>query len=212
VTLNPPITLPPSSLTTNLQTIADFIPHGITLLDIGCAKGNLLAWLAEHKQVKGRGIEINKDKVQEAISRGLSVVQGDAEYDLIHYQDGAYDYIILNQILQQMSDPVAVLRNAARVARHIIVSVPNFGHWRSRWYLAWHGKMPVTSQLDYEWYETPNIHFCTLRDFTAFVKMLHLKVDRQEVLTSLPLPPTIANRPWVSNMLGEKGIFLLSSQ
>ncbi len=190
--------------------IATLIPEGVKMLDIGCAKGNLLAWLAEHKNVRGRGIEICKDKVQEAITRGLSVVQGDAQEDLAHYQESAYDYIVLNQILQQMNDPVAVLTHAARVAKNIIVSVPNFGHWRNRWYLAWHGKMPVTSQLDYEWYETPNIHFCTLSDFVAFAAMLGLKVDRQEVLTSPPLPPLLANRPWVSNVFGEKGIFLLS--
>jgi methionine biosynthesis protein MetW len=200
----------PIALTPNLQTIAGMIPASVTVLDIGCAKGNLLAWLAAHKQVRGRGIDVDKESVQAAIARGLSVVQGDAEEDLEHYQEDAYDYIILNQILQQMKDPVAALKHAARVARHVIISVPNFGHWQSRWYLAWHGKMPVTSQLDYQWYETPNIHFCTLRDFAAFTEMLGLKIDQRHVLTSPALPPALANLPWISNVLGEKGIFLLS--
>ena len=200
----------PITLTANLQTIAEMIPAGVKLLDIGCAKGNLLAWLAIHKQVQGRGIDIDKDKVQSAIARGLSVVQGDAEEDLPHYPDDAYDFIILNQILQQMKHPVAVLSHAARVAKHVIVSVPNFGHWQSRWYLAWHGKMPVTSQLDYQWYETPNIHFCTLKDFALFTEMLNLKIERRYVLTAPALPPLLANIAWISNLLGEKGIFLLS--
>jgi methionine biosynthesis protein MetW len=200
----------PITLSYNLQTIADLIPENAKVLDIGCAKGNLLAWLALHKNVQGRGIELHKEKVQEAIARGLSVVQGDAEEDLPHYQDKAYDVIILNQILQQMRDPVAALSHAARIAEHIIISVPNFGHWRSRWYFTWHGKMPVTSQLDYQWYETPNIHFCTLRDFAAFVNMLGLKIDQQHVLTSPFLPPAIANHAWISNVFGEKGIFLIS--
>jgi methionine biosynthesis protein MetW len=199
-----------TTLSSNLQTIADLIPMGAKVLDIGCSRGNLLAWLAVHKGVQGRGIELHKDKVQEAIARGISVVQGDAEEDLPHYQDSAYDVIILNQILQQMRDPVAALTHAARVAERIIISVPNFGHWRSRWYFSWHGKMPVTSQLDYEWYETPNIHFCTLRDFAAFVDMLGLQIERKHVLTSPIFPSSIANHPWISNLFGEKGIFLLS--
>ncbi len=200
----------PIPLTANLQIIAEMIPTSVKLLDIGCAKGNLLAWLARHRQVQGRGVDIDKDKVQDAIARGLSVVQGDAEEDLPHYPDDSYDFIILNQILQQMQDPVAALRHAARVAKHVIVSVPNFGHWQSRWYLAWHGRMPVTSQLDYQWYETPNIHFCTLRDFVAFTEMLNLKIERRHVLTAPALPSFLATLPWVTNLFGEKGIFLLS--
>jgi methionine biosynthesis protein MetW len=198
------------TLSPNLQTIAALIPEGAKVLDVGCSRGHLLAWLSTHKAVQGRGIELRKDKVQEAIARGLSVVQGDAEEDLPHYQDRAYDVIILNQILQQMRDPVAALTHAARVADRIIISVPNFGHWRSRWYFTWHGKMPVTSQLDYEWYETPNIHFCTLRDFAAFVTMLGLQIERKQVLTSPAFPAAVANHAWVSNLFGEKGIFLLS--
>jgi methionine biosynthesis protein MetW len=202
----------PVPLSPNLQTIASLIPAQAKVLDIGCSKGHLLSWLALHKSVRGRGIEICKDKVQEALANGLSVVQGDAEEDLPHYQDGAYDYIILNQILQQMNDPVNTLTHAGRVAKNIIVSVPNFGHWRIRWYLAWHGKMPVTRQLYYQWYETPNIRFCTLKDFVIFSKMLGFKIERREVLTAPALPAFLARRPWISNLLGEKGIFLLSRE
>ncbi len=201
-----------SALSENLQAIASLIPQDVRVLDVGCSKGHLLRWLADNKCVQGRGIEICKDKVQAAIADGLSVVQGNVEEDLPHYQDGAYDYIVLNQILQQMADPVAVLTHAARVAGKIIVSVPNFGHWRNRWYLAMNGRMPVTSQLDYEWYETPNIHFCTLKDFTAFADMLGLRIERQVVLSHSGLPGALMRYPRVSNLFGEKGVFLLSRE
>ncbi len=172
-----------SKLSPNLQTIAAFVPKGASVLDIGCAKGNLLLWLKENKAVAGRGIEISNEKVQATISMGLSVIQGDAEQDIAHYPDNSYDYIILNGILQQMQNPVAMMQHATRVAKYIIISVPNFGHIRNRWYLAWHGKMPVTKQLNYEWFETPNIHFCTLRDFDNFLDMLGLRIAKQIILS-----------------------------
>lgn len=211
MTTSSKINNPSHFLPNQLGVIADMIPAEVKLLDVGCSQGHLLKWLSEHKQIRGRGIDICNDKVQGAIADGLSVVQGDVEEDLPHYQDNAYDYIILNQILQQMNDPVAVLSHAARVARYIIVSVPNFGHWRNRWYLATHGKMPVTSQLDYEWYETPNIHFCTLRDFTAFVEMLGLHIERQIILTDTGRPHPLGRLPALANLFGSRGVFLLSS-
>ncbi|TAE82151.1 MAG: methionine biosynthesis protein MetW [Alphaproteobacteria bacterium] len=197
-------------LTENLRTIADMIPEHARVLDIGCARGHLLAWLTHHKSVHGRGIELSNEKVQYAISRGLSVVQGDAEVDIHHYQHDAYDYIILNQILQQMRDPVQMLKQASHIARHVIVSVPNFGHWRNRWYFAWHGRMPVTKQLSYQWYETPNIHFCTLRDFSDFVTMLELRIDHTMIQSAHYMPDALMQNAWCANVFGQKGIFLLS--
>jgi methionine biosynthesis protein MetW len=198
-----------NQLSPNLQTIASLIPPSARVLDIGCAKGNLLLWLKDNKAVQGRGIEIDNSKVQSTIAMGLSVIQGDAEEDIAHYPDNSYDYVILNGILQQMQDPVAMMRNSARVAKYIIISVPNFGHIRNRWYLAYHGKMPVTKQLNYEWFETPNIHFCTLKDFENFVKMLGLRVCGKMILTSPKLLPPLRNTKWAHNLFGEKGVFLL---
>jgi methionine biosynthesis protein MetW len=196
-------------LSPNLQTIATFIPQHATVLDIGCAKGNLLLWLAQHKSVQGRGIEIDNAKVQQNIAQGLSVIQADAEEAIHHYPDASYDYIILNGILQQMRDPVTMMRHSARVAQHIIISVPNFGHLRNRWYLLWHGKMPVTKQLNYQWFETPNIHFCTLGDFHEFLSFLGLRVVKHHILTSPRLPRFFTRCPRLCNLLGEKGVFLL---
>ncbi len=198
-----------TQLSPNLQTIAALIPHGATMLDIGCAKGNLLLWLKENRGVHGRGIEVDNEKVQATIAQGLSVIQGNAEEDISHYPDNSYDYIILNGILQQMQNPVEMMQQAARVARYIIISVPNFGHIRNRWYLAMHGKMPVTKQLNYEWYETPNIHFCTLGDFSNFINMLGLRVNSQMILSSPKLPQSLMRCPWLANLVGEKGVFLL---
>ncbi len=198
-----------NQLSPNLQTIAALIPHGASVIDIGCAKGNLLLWLKENKSVQGRGIEIDNEKVQATIAQGLSVIQGNAEEDILHYCDNSYDYIILNGILQQMQNPVTMMQHASRIAKYIIISVPNFGHWRNRWYLALNGKMPVTKQLNYEWYETPNIHFCTLKDFSNFTEMLGLRVANQMILSSPNLPQTIMKCGWAANLVGEKGIFLL---
>jgi methionine biosynthesis protein MetW len=201
-----------SKLSPNLQTIAAFVPKGASVLDIGCAKGNLLLWLKENKLVAGRGIEISNEKVQATISMGLSVIQGNAEEDIAHYPDNSYDYIILNGILQQMQNPVAMMQHATRVAKYIIISVPNFGHIRNRWYLAWHGKMPVTKQLNYEWFETPNIHFCTLRDFDNFLDMLGLRIAKQIILSSPNTPQSLMRFSSIANLLGEKGVFLLEKR
>jgi methionine biosynthesis protein MetW len=198
-----------NQLSPNLQTIASLIPAGARVLDIGCAKGNLLLWLKENKAVQGRGIEIDNSKVQSTIAMGLSVIQGNAEEDIAHYPDNSYDYVILNGILQQMQNPVAMMQHSARVAKYIIISVPNFGHIRNRWYLAYHGKMPVTKQLNYEWFETPNIHFCTLSDFENFVTMLGLRVCGKMILTSPRLISPLKASKWANNLFGEKGVFLL---
>lgn len=199
------------TLSVNRKHIARFVGEGTKILDIGCGAGALMAWLAEHKQVSGQGIDIDNDKVQSAIANGLSVVQGDAEADIPYYQDNAYDVVILNQSLQMMRNPDVMLREAARVGRKVIVSVPNFGYWYNRFYLAWKGRMPVSKQLDYEWYETPNIHFCTLKDFVHLCNELNLRVEKRAVITPMKLPQPLARPPWLGNVLGQKGVFLLSA-
>ena len=138
-----------NQLRPDLQVIADFIEPEARVLDIGCGQADLLAWLAAHKQVDGRGIEIDQARVQRAISKGVPVVQGDVSVDLADYPAGAYDYVILSQTLQTMRDPEKTLRELIRIGRRVVVSVPNFGHWRNRFYLAFYGKMPVTKTLRY---------------------------------------------------------------
>ena len=200
------------SLSANHQLIADFIPEGARILDIGCGDGALLAWLAQHKGASGQGIELDNACVQDAIAAGLSVVQGDAEADISYYPDEAYDYVVMNQSLQMMKRPEIMLREAARVGKKIIVSVPNFGYWYNRFYLGIYGKMPVSRQLSYQWYETPNIHFCTLKDFAALCDMLGLRIEKRAVLAAGNLPQSLATKQVVGNVLGKKGVFLLSKR
>lgn len=197
-------------LSENKRIIAGFVPQHARILDIGCGEGNLLAWLAEHKHVSGQGIELDNIYVQRAIARGLSVVQGDAETDIAFYQDKIYDVVIMNQSLQMMHDPKKMLREAARVGRKVIVSVPNFGYWYNRFYLSIYGKMPVSKQLDYAWYETPNIHFCTLKDFVHLCRELRLRIEKSDVLIPFPMHRALSNTARFSNIFAQKGVFLLS--
>jgi methionine biosynthesis protein MetW len=198
------------SLSVNKKIIADFVPLGAKILDIGCGDGRLMAWLATEKNVTGQGIELDNGYVQKAIARGLSVVQGDAEADISFYRDKIYDVVIMNQSLQMMKDPKKMLREAARVGKQVVVSVPNFGYWYNRFYLGVYGKMPVSKQLDYMWYETPNIHFCTLKDFVCLCRELSIRVEKSDVLIPFATPKFLAHQGWFSNIFAQKGVFLLS--
>jgi methionine biosynthesis protein MetW len=152
----------------DLKLVADIIKPSSRVLDIGCGDGALLAHLNQTKQVDGRGIELGMDGVNACVAAGLSVIQGDADTDLADYPDNAFDYVILSQTLQATRAPREVLGNLVRIGRHAIISIPNFGHWRVRWDIALHGRMPINGSLPYQWYETPNIHFCSLLDLLPY--------------------------------------------
>ena len=198
-----------SLLRPDLQAIAGLIEPHSTLIDIGCGEGELLSWLAENKKVSGRGIELNPVGVHKAIAKGLSVIQGDADSDLSHYPDMAYDYAVLSQTLQTLQKPHEVLEQLVRIARFAIVSVPNFGHWKNRLYLALRGRMPVTKTLSYEWYDTPNIHFCTISDFVVLCERLGLVIEKRLYVTHQGAPALFHNRSMAANLLGEQGIFMI---
>jgi methionine biosynthesis protein MetW len=197
-----------SKIRADLQLIADMIEPGARVLDIGCGDGTLLEHLVFVKQVTGRGIELSQEGVNACVSRGLSVIQGDADTDLTDYPAGAFDYAILSQTLQATHDPRHVLEQLVRIGRRAVVSFPNFGHWRSRLYLLCRGRMPVTDALPVSWYETPNIHFCTIRDFSALCAEVGVTVER-----SLSLDAGGRAAPQQSlrlaNLLGQSGLFLL---
>ena len=194
----------------DFREILKLVRPGARALDIGCGEGDLLALLAREKQVDGRGLEISQAGVAAALARGLAVVQGDADRDLADYPDDAFDYAILSQTLQTVRDPKAVLEELLRIARHAIVSFPNFGHWRVRASLLVGGRMPATRALPSAWWETPNIHLCTLLDFTDLVSQLGFRIDAASALIrgkpARPMKPGLA----LENLRAEAAIFLLS--
>jgi methionine biosynthesis protein MetW len=193
----------------DLQFVSGMVAPGSRVLDIGCGDGALLHLLEREKQVDGRGIELSQSGVNNCVAKGLSVIQGDADTDLANYPDGAFDYVILSQTLQATRHPRAVLEDMLRIGRFAIVSFPNFGHWRLRLQLLFRGRMPMTGILAKPWYETENIHFCTIRDFVGLVDMLDAHIDRAVALDEYGKPLRLNAPWWLWNFFGEQGVFLL---
>jgi methionine biosynthesis protein MetW len=193
----------------DLLTVAGMVEPGSRLLDVGCGDGALLKLLSERRGVDGRGIELSQAGVNECVAKGLSVIQGDADTDLASYPDDAYDYVILSQTLQATFEPKTVLEHMLRIGRRAIVSFPNFGHWRIRAHLTFRGRMPVTETLSQAWYDTPNIHFCTIRDFVALVELVNARVERAVALDRAGRPVRVNAPWWFWNIFGEQAVFLL---
>ncbi|MGH9651551.1 MAG: methionine biosynthesis protein MetW [Terriglobales bacterium] len=159
------------------------LPPGGRVLDLGCGEGELLAWLAERKQAKARGVEISAAKVRKCVALGLSVYQGDIDQGLADYPDQCFDYVILSQTLQQTARPLQVLNEILRAGKQAIVGFPNFGHWRVRWSHLVSGRAPRTELFPYDWYDSPNIHFLTVEDFEALIAREGWKVEKRIVLS-----------------------------
>jgi methionine biosynthesis protein MetW len=193
----------------DLLLIADMVEPKSRVLDVGCGDGTLLRLLAEEKQVDGRGIELSQRGVNDCVAKGLSVIQGDADTDLAGYPDNAFDYVILSQTLQATRQPRKVLEQMLRIGRHAIVSFPNFGHWRIRFQVAFSGRMPLTRNLACSWYDTPNIHFCTIQDFIALVREINARIERGVALDRSGAPLGYSE-PWIWNLFGEQGVFRLT--
>ena len=194
------------------KLIAELVAPGARVLDVGCGDGELLQLLADTRDIDGRGIEISRERVNACVTRGLSVIQGDADRDLDDYPDDAFDYAILSLTIQATSRPKDVLANLLRIGRRAIVSFPNFGHWQVRTRLLLTGRMPVTENLPDAWYASPNAHLCTIKDFADLCRLVDARVERavafnlsgQQLGTWIKLPLT------VHNLLGEKAVFLLA--
>lgn len=195
----------------DLQVIAELIPKHATMLDVGCGDGALLAWLAQHKGVNGRGIEIDPAMVDAALGQGVSVIQGNINDELCEFPDDAFDVVVLSQSLQMLDNPKAIIQELMRLAPNAIVSVPNFGHWRNRFYLGLKGKMPVTKTLSYQWYDTPNIHFCTITDFVELCESMGVRIEKRLMVSHDGHPSKFRGKGFFANLLGEQGVFVLKS-
>ncbi|WP_420135101.1 methionine biosynthesis protein MetW [Rhodopseudomonas sp.] len=188
--------------------VADMVEPDSRVLDVGCGEGDLMQ-LLESRGVDCRGIELSREGVNRCVARGLAVVQGDADTDLDNYVDDAFDYVILSQTLQATRQPRVVLENLLRIGRRAIVSFPNFGYINMRLQLLINGQMPRTENLPATWYDTPNIHFCTIKDFVHLCDEINVKMERAVAL-DLQGRPLRLNAPWwFWNLFGEQGVFLL---
>ncbi|MEC5292225.1 methionine biosynthesis protein MetW [Aurantimonas sp. C2-6-R+9] len=193
----------------DLELIAGLVTPGSRVLDVGCGDGALLSLLEARRQVDGRGVELSQAGVNECVARGLSVIQGDADRDLIHYPDAAFDFVILSQTIQATRNPKTVLTELLRIGERAIVSFPNFGHWSIRLSLGLRGRMPVTRNLTHSWYDTPNIHFCTIRDFVALADEIGAEVELAMAINATGQKMGM-KMPWAFwNLFGQQAVFVL---
>jgi methionine biosynthesis protein MetW len=199
-----------SQLRPDLAAIAEMIPPGVRVLDIGCGDGSLLEYLVRAKGVDGRGLELSQQNVNQCVARGLSVVQGDADTDLSEYPSGIFDIVILSQTIQATERPSYVLHELLRIGKRVIVSFPNFGHWRVRLSLLFAGRMPVTRTLGHSWHDTPNIHLCTIADFLALAHEAGAHIENALALTHNERTRTMHPNAWGPNIFAEGAIFLLA--
>lgn len=196
----------------DLQLIASWITPGAKVLELGCGEGDLLLWLRQNRQVKERGIEIKESKVVKCIEKGISVLQGDINREIMDYPDRAFDFAICSQTLQQVYDPVFLIRSMLRVAGRCVVSFPNFGHYKTRVQLMFTGCAPVTKELPYEWYDTPNIRVLSLRDFENFTRQAGFRILKKAAINTKNHQMEGKIITFLPNLLATYGIFLIGHQ
>ena len=191
------------------KVISDLIEDNKKVLDVGCADGTLMQFLKENKNINVRGLEISKEKVQECIAKGLTVIEGNAEKDLKQFPDKSFDYVVLSQTLQAFLSPELVLDELLRVGKKAIVTIPNFGNWKVRLHLLFKGTMPITKSLPEEWHSTPNLHMCTIKDFVNFIKSKEIKMIKTLALNNNNVSNITNNNLGTKNLFADLGIFLI---
>ncbi|WP_440923118.1 methionine biosynthesis protein MetW [Candidatus Pelagibacter sp.] len=194
---------------TEYKIIVDLIEEKTRVLDVGCDDGALMESLKKNKSVDVRGIEISKDKVQTCVSKGLTVIEGNAELDLKQFPNDSFDYVVLGQTLQAFVNPEIVIKELLRVGKKAIITIPNFGHWKVRLNLLIKGTMPITESLPNDWYNTPNIHMCTIKDFVKFSKIINFKIFKSLALTNKNISNINNSNLFYKNLFAELGIFLI---
>lgn len=193
------------------KIISDLIEKNTRVLDVGCGDGILMEYLKYNKEIDIRGIEISKDNVQKCLSKGLTVIEGDAEKDLLQFPDSSFDFVILSQTLQAFLNPEIVIKELLRVGKKAIVTIPNFGFWKVRLHLLIKGTMPITKNLPDEWYNTPNLHMCTIKDFYNFCENRKIKLDKSLALYNEKISSINKLNLNTKNLSAELGIFLIES-
>ncbi len=196
----------------DLQIIASWIEPGSRVLDLGCGSGTLLSWLKEHKEIHGTGIEQDQEKAADCIARGLTVLQGELSQEVQDYPDRSFDYVILSQTLQQVYEPAKLLSMLSRIGRRVIVSFPNFSHYKIRLQLLTRGQAPKSEQLPYSWYDTPNIRVITLEDFRRFSREVGYAIIKETAINTHHHDRQGHIVRWLTNLRATYGIFLIEKQ
>ena len=193
------------------KIISSLIEPNSHVLDVGCGDGVLMEYLLKEKKVNIRGIEISKSKIQNCIAKGLTIIEGNAEEDLKQFPDKSFDYVVLSQTLQAFLNPELVINELLKVGKKVIVTIPNFGYWRVRLQLLFKGTMPVTENLPHEWYNTPNLHMCTIKDFYNFCSSKNIKIFKSIALKKSRISEINKSNLNYKNLDSHLGIFLIES-
>ncbi len=193
------------------KVISELVEKNSRVLDVGCGDGDLMKYLNENKTQDIRGLEISKERVQNCLSRGLTVIEGNAENDLEQFPKNSFDTVILSQTLQAFLNPEKVINELLRVGNKAIVTIPNFGHWKVRLHLLTKGTMPMTENLPNEWYNTPNLHMCTIRDFFNFCNFRKIRIFKSLALNNNKISEITSNNLKIKNLSSNLGIFLIEN-